>query len=197
MALGVPAVFLDKDGTLVRDLPFNDDPRRVELLPGVGEGLRALADAGYRLYVVSNQSGVGRGLMTEEGLRATLARAVELIAAEGVEIDGVYVCRHHPDSIIPRLRRECACRKPKPGLVLRAAREHGVDLSSSWLIGDILHDIEAGNRAGCRTVLVTGGETEWKTGPYRTPECIVNGLRNAVDVVLHARDDALDRRCAP
>lgn len=179
-----PAVFLDKDGTLVRDVPFNDDPDKVELMPGVGAGLRECASAGYRLFIVTNQSGIARGLMTERGLRATMARLVALLAAEGVHLDGSYICKHYPESVVPRLRAGCGCRKPMPGLVLRAAREHAIDLGRSWLVGDILDDIEAGNRAGCRTVLVPNGETEWLAGPFRTPELIVSGFADAAEAIL-------------
>jgi histidinol-phosphate phosphatase family protein len=110
MALAAPAVFLDKDGTLVRDVPFNDDPALVELMPGVAEGLRMLAEAGFGLYVVTNQSGMARGLMTESGLAATLDRTVELLEAEGAAIGGVYACKHHPEAVVRRLRRQCGCR---------------------------------------------------------------------------------------
>lgn len=196
MAVGAKAIFLDKDGTLVRDVPFNDDPRKVALLPGVGAGLRALADAGYRLIVVTNQSGLARGLMTEPGVRAMMRRMAELLEAEGVSLDGIYLCPHHPLGVVPRLRIECECRKPRPGLLWRAAAEHRIDIAESWLVGDILDDIEAGNRAGCRSVLVTGGETEWLPGEYRTPEAIVTDLAEAAAVVLHAEPAAVPQRLA-
>lgn len=180
------AVFLDKDGTLVRDVPFNDDPQRVELMPGVAEGLRALADAGYRLFVVTNQSGLARGLMSAGGFAETMARLHELLAADGVTLDGVYVCPHHPHGLVRGLRLACDCRKPMPGLLLRAAREHDIDLGRSWLVGDILDDIEAGSRAKCRTVLLFGGETEWLRGPHRTPDFTAHGFAEAVSAVLGA-----------
>lgn len=186
MALGNRAVFLDKDGTLVRDVPFNDDPLKVELMPGVVEGLHRLAEAGFLLVVVTNQSGLARGLMTERGLRQTLARTVQLLAVAGIDLDGVYMCPHHPEGVVPPLRRACDCRKPQPGLLLRAAEDLDIDLGRSWLIGDILDDIEAGNRAGCRSVLLRGAETEWKWGPHRLPEALVTGFSNAVNAVLSA-----------
>lgn len=196
MALSRKAVFLDKDGTLVRDVPFNDDPARVELLPGVTDGLRALAMAGFRLIVVTNQSGLARGVMSERGLRACTSRLEQLLADEGVALDGFYVCPHHPDGTVPHLAVSCECRKPMPGLVVRAASEHGIDASESWLVGDILDDVEAGNRAGCRTVLLRGSETEWLPGPHRTPEIVADGLHAASAAILEADDASPSRRWA-
>lgn len=201
MAVGATAVFLDKDGTLVRDVPFNDDPDKVALMPGVGSGLRALAEAGHLLIMVTNQSGLARGLMTEEGFRASMVRLDELLAHEGVALDAVYVCPHYPGGVVPHLRRACGCRKPQPGMLLRAAAEHDIDLGRSWLIGDILDDVEAGNRAGCRTVMLSGAETEWLPGPFREPRAIVDDFTQATDVVLSAaavtqRFEETPRRCA-
>ena len=188
------AVFLDKDGTLVRDVPFNDDPRRVSLMPGVAEGIRELASAGFRLFVVTNQSGLARGLMSVGRFEATIARMYELLAEKGARVDGVYVCPHYPEGVVESLTVSCNCRKPRPGMLLQAAAEHDIDLSRSWLIGDILHDVEAGNRAGCRTVLLTGGETEWVRGPYRTPDVTVTGFGNAVRAICEATDAAPRRQ---
>jgi D,D-heptose 1,7-bisphosphate phosphatase len=184
MAVGAKAVFLDKDGTLVRDVPFNDDPAKVSLLPGVGAGLRQLAEAGFALIVVTNQSGLARGLMTEPGMRATMRRMSELLAAERVSLHGIYVCPHHPAGVVPGLRTECDCRKPRTGLLRLAAAQHDIDFAESWLVGDILDDVEAGGRAGCRTVLLTGGETEWLDGAYRTPDAIVTGFMAAAEVIV-------------
>lgn len=196
MAVATPAVFLDKDGTLVRDVPFNDDADLVELLPGVVGGLRRLAEAGYLLVVVTNQSGLARGLMDEGRLADALSRMERLLEMGGVRLDGVYVCPHHPAGTVPRLATTCACRKPLPGMLFRAATEHGIDLRRSWLIGDILDDIEAGNRAGCRTVLLSGAETEWRNGPFRTPDVIVAGFARAARTVLASAETRPQRRCA-
>lgn len=164
------AVFLDKDGTLVEDVPYNVDPALIRLLPGAGEALRALQAAEFALVVVTNQSGVARGLFPESALGGVEARLRELLAREGVTLAGFLACPHHPDGSVPEYARECGCRKPGPGLLRRAAEELNLDLSASWMVGDILNDVEAGQRAGCRTVLLdTGGETEWVPGPQRTP----------------------------
>lgn len=179
------AVFLDKDGTLVEDVPYNADPARLRLTPGAAAGLRLLHRAGYRLIVVSNQSGVARGYFPETALRAVEARLRQLLAAAGVPLAGFYYCPHHPAGAVPAYAATCLCRKPAPGLVLRAAREQGVDPARSWLVGDILDDVEAGRRAGCRTVLIdNGNETEWRPGPFRTPDCVAADLLAAAEVIL-------------
>src|SRR5512133_1275159 len=137
------AVFLDKDGTLIDDVPYNVDPACMRLLAGVAEGLRCLHSAGYRLIVVSNQSGVARGYFPVEALRAVEMRLRGLLVEAGVPLDGFYYCPHHPDGTEPGYAIECECRKPAPGLILQAAFEHGIDLGRSWLAGDILNDLEA------------------------------------------------------
>jgi len=179
------AVFLDKDGTLVEDVPYNIDPEQVRLAPGAGEGLAALAGAGYRLIVVSNQSGVARGFFAEDELAGVRRRLEELLAEYRVPLDGFYYCPHHPEGSVARYAVACTCRKPAPDLIVRAAREKGVALGKSWLIGDILDDIEAGRRAGCRTVLIdNGNETEWQGSDRRQPEHVARDLAEAALIIL-------------
>jgi histidinol-phosphate phosphatase family protein len=117
----VPAVFLDKDGTLVEDVPYCADPERMKLLPGAGPALRSLHEAGWRLAVVTNQSGVARGLFPESALAAVEARLREVLAAEGVPLAAFLYCPHHPDGVVPAYAVHCDCRKPEPGLILAAA----------------------------------------------------------------------------
>ncbi len=180
----VRAVFLDKDGTLVDDIPYNVDPARVSLARGALDGLRVLADAGYRIIVVSNQSGVARGLFEEAALRAVEARLADLVSPAGISFAGFYWCPHHPGGAVARYATACDCRKPAPGLLRRAARDLDLDLRTSWMVGDILNDIEAGHRAGCRAVLVdNGGETEWVMSPERTPDFIVHDLEEAAAII--------------
>ena len=164
------AIFLDKDGTLVDDLPYNVEPRRITLCSGAGPALRLLARLDYRLFVVSNQDGVAFGLFDEAALGGVGNRLHDLLFRERLALDGIYWCPHHPEGSVARYAIDCHCRKPAPGLLLQAAHEHGIDLRASWMIGDILHDVEAGNRAGCRTILIdNGNETEWRLGPRRIP----------------------------
>ena len=143
------AVFLDRDGTLVRDPGYLHDPALVELLPGVLDGLRTLADAGWPLVVVSNQSGIARGLFGPAAFAAVMARIEELLAPRGVRIAGAYFCPHHPDFTGP-----CACRKPGVELFERAARELGLDLARSWFLGDGPQDVEPARRLGGRGILI-------------------------------------------
>jgi D-glycero-D-manno-heptose 1,7-bisphosphate phosphatase len=184
---GRRAVFLDKDGTLIVDVPYNVDPDRMRLTDGAITGLQALHRAGYLLIVVSNQSGVARGLFPEAALRAVEARLRELLDHAGLPLAGFYACPHHPDGSVAAYAVACGCRKPAIGLIERAAREHRVDLTQSWMIGDILHDVEAGRRAGCRTILLdVGNETEWRVTPARVPEGIAPNLQVAAQIILNS-----------
>ena len=179
------AVFLDKDGTLVEDVPMNVDPDRITMRPGAAEALGRLRDAGYQLAVVSNQAGVALGAFPERALEAVVERLRTLLDAAGVQLEGFYYCPHHPAGTVPEYRLECGCRKPAPGLVLSAARALGASVEDSWMVGDILDDVEAGRRAGCRTVLLdTGGETEWNVTPARTPDFIATSFGQVADYIL-------------
>lgn len=146
------AVFLDRDGTLLRLVPYLKDPERAQLYAGAVEALRSLQAAGARLVVVTNQAGIARGLMTRDDVARVNRRLMARLAVAGVWLDAVEVCPHHPDFTGP-----CRCRKPAPGLLTRAARRLRIDLGRSWLIGDSVSDIEAGEAAGTRTALVRTG----------------------------------------
>ncbi|MBX3229655.1 MAG: HAD family hydrolase [Labilithrix sp.] len=143
------ALFLDRDGTLVVDTGYPRDPAIVTLLPGVGTALREAKALGFELVVVSNQSGVARGIIAPEELAAVTARVGELLAAEGVVLDDVRYCRHGPDD-------GCACRKPRPGMLQDAAAARAIDLTRSVMVGDRDSDMLAGHAAGCTTVIVGG-----------------------------------------
>ncbi len=160
-----PAVFLDRDGTVVDELGFLSDPEQLRLLPGAAAGVRRLNLAHLPVIVVTNQSGIARGLFDERALAAIHARMHELLARDGARIDGVLHCPHHPEFGAPPLRRACSCRKPEPGLILEAARQHEIDLGSSFLIGDSGHDLEAARRAGVsgRILVATGKGRETRT----------------------------------
>ena len=179
------AIFLDKDGTLVVDIPYNVDPARITLYADAGPALRRLRDQGFRLIVISNQAGVARGYFAEDALNQVTTTLRNQLNAWGVALDGVYYCPHHPAGSVPAYAVDCDCRKPMPGLLRRAAHDHAIDLSQSWMVGDILNDVEAGNRAGCRTLLIDrGNETEWLPGSLRTPTATVMSLGEAADYVL-------------
>jgi D-glycero-D-manno-heptose 1,7-bisphosphate phosphatase len=191
------AVFIDKDGTLIENVPYNVDPRQLRFMPHAPAALAALADAGHALVIVTNQSGLARGLFTRTQF-AELQAALEHRLAEeaGVVLTDVVLCPHAPglDG-----RPACLCRKPSPGLLLRAALRHRIDLSRSWIVGDTLDDVEAGRRAGCRSILFdSGGETVWRRSPLRTPHAVCSDWRDVASVILAppSRAAALPRRAA-
>lgn len=154
-----PAVFLDRDGTLIDELGFLARPEGLRLYPRAGAAVRLLNEAGWAAIVVTNQSGIARGLFGERELAAIHARLAEELAQHGARLDDVLHCPHHPREGLPPLRAECSCRKPAPGLVLEAARRHALDLARSWMIGDSLRDLECGARAGLAgSILVRTGK---------------------------------------
>ena len=152
-------IFLDRDGVLIEDVHLLTNPGDIQILEGVPQALRRLKEAGFQLIVISNQTVVARGLVTEQEVHAIHAEMKRLLEqAGGPRLDGFYFCPHHPNATLPAYRIACECRKPRPGLLLRAAREHNLDLSASFVIGDRITDIIGGARAGCRTVLVQTGK---------------------------------------
>lgn len=185
MAVMRRAVFLDKDGTLIDDVPYNVNPLRVTLARGAGRALRALKEHGFLLVVVSNQPGVALARFPLQSLACVERRIQDLLVPSAVQIDAFYYCPHLPQGLNVRYAVRCLCRKPQPGLLRQAAREWQIDLTESWLVGDILDDVEAGNRASCRTVLVdNGNETEWRLGAHRQPHCLVKTLHQAARLIL-------------
>jgi D-glycero-D-manno-heptose 1,7-bisphosphate phosphatase len=196
---GRPAVFLDKDGTLLVDDAYNVAPERMRLVPDAGEALGLLGSLGLTLIIVSNQSGAALGRFAVHELVAVGERLHELFRHNGAELGGFYFCPHHPCGRVRHLSIECLCRKPRPGMLQRAAQEIGIDLHRSWMIGDILDDVEAGGRAGCRTIMIDcGNETQWRitrsTQKHRTPHFIVKDLLAAASIVARVEGHAADLR---
>jgi D-glycero-D-manno-heptose 1,7-bisphosphate phosphatase len=178
------AVFLDKDGTLIRDIPYNTDPDLICLMPEAAEGIRSMQANGYIPIVISNQSGVALGYFTEADLIGVTARIRELLDDAGVHISGFYYCPHAAEGTVKPYAHDCSCRKPLPGLLLAAARHFDISLSGSWMIGDILDDMEAGKRAGCRTILLNNGnETKWLLNGLRRPDYMVPDLKEAARII--------------
>lgn len=181
----VPAVFLDKDGTLIPDIPYNVDPDKITLSDGAETALLKLHKAGFKLIVISNQSGVARGYFSEADLAFVEQRLQQLLSVINVSLSGFYYCPHHSIGKLAEYAIECDCRKPKPGLLLKAAQIHNIDLSRSWMVGDILNDVEAGRRAGCKTILIdNGNETEWVLSPERSPHYKAADLMQAATFIL-------------
>jgi D-glycero-D-manno-heptose 1,7-bisphosphate phosphatase len=179
------AIFIDKDGTLITDVPYNVDTDKIRLSTNCLTGLRRLKNEGYLLVVISNQSGVARGYFKEQELPAVEQKINALLAEGQITLDGFYYCPHHPEGYVNGYAFDCDCRKPMPGLLLKAAGEMRINLKASWMIGDILNDVEAGNRAGCKTILIdNGNETEWLSGEWRIPWANVKSIDEAAEYIL-------------
>ncbi|RZI56486.1 MAG: HAD family hydrolase [Rubrivivax sp.] len=166
-----PCLFIDKDGTLIENVPYNVDPVQLRFMPGVGAALARLQSAGLALVIATNQSGIARGYFS----RAQFAQLQEALLQRlrdeaGVAIDDLMLCPHEPDALG---RPACLCRKPAPGMLVGAARRLHLDLSRSWMVGDTLDDVEAGHRAGAGGLLFhSGGETVWRRSPLREPDAV-------------------------
>lgn len=164
-------LFIDKDGTLIENVPYNVDPALLRFMPGAGEALAQLQAAGLALVIVTNQSGLARGRFT----RAEFARLQHVLLQRlqdefGVAIDDLVLCPHAPDA---DGRPACLCRKPAPGMLISMAQRHGLDLTRCWMLGDTLDDVEAGHRAGGGGLLFdSGGETVWRRSPLREPDAV-------------------------
>lgn len=174
------AIFIDRDGTINKYVPFLRDIEKFELLPGVAEAIRKINESGYLAIVVTNQPVIARGELTFSELNEIHKKMETLLGYEGAYVNDILVCPHHPDKgfagEIESLKVECNCRKPKPGLLLAAAKKYNIDLTKSWMIGDSKRDIEAGINAQCHTALIGQGDVgqEW----------IVNSLNDFVDKLM-------------
>jgi D-glycero-D-manno-heptose 1,7-bisphosphate phosphatase len=177
------AVFLDRDGTLVYPRHYPSRPEDLRLYDGIGPELRNLQQAGFRLVVITNQAGIARGYFTEADLQRMHEHLAMQLAQLGVRLDGIYYCPHHPAGVIPELSVRCDCRKPQPGMLLQAANNLDLDLPSSWFVGDILDDIEAGKRAGCRTILVDLGTERLPEQFIRLPDFIARDTLHALQII--------------
>ncbi len=177
------AIFLDRDGTLVHSRHYPSRPEELQLYRGIRSGLRRLQLAEFKLVVVTNQSGIARGYFSELDLERMHLHLRRQLARASVRLDGIYYCPHHPDGAIPALAMRCTCRKPQPGMALQAAADLDLDLGRSWFVGDILNDIEAGRRAGCRTVLVDLGTESPAHDRLRQPHFIARDTRHALRII--------------
>lgn len=184
-----PAIFFDRDGVLIEDSHYVGSVAEVRLIPGAAEAVRRAQAAGFATVVVTNQSGVARGMFTEDVVRQVHSH-IEIVT--GVVFDRWEHCPHHTDGTVAEFIVACDCRKPKPGMLLRAADALGLDLARSWMIGDRASDLEAGFAAGCRSILVkTGyGPNVPITGPdaARKLVAVVPSVVEAVDVILSERE---------
>jgi histidinol-phosphate phosphatase family protein len=168
-------VFIDRDGTMARDVTYCSRPEDFDLFPTTARAVKLLRDYGFKVIVVTNQSGVARGYFSEEMLAGIHRKMEKELAAEGALLDGIYYCPHHPDG-------GCSCRKPKPGMALRAAADHDIDLERSFVVGDLPADVELGRAVHCRTVLISDKENVEK-GPG-SPDYIASDLYQAARWVV-------------
>ena len=183
-----PALFLDRDGVVVEEKDYLSDPAQLALIPGAAEAIAAVNAADIPVVVVTNQSGIARGYFSEQDLRAIHARLDEMLGERGAHIDRYFYCPHHPTEGRGKYRVACDCRKPSPGMLLRAAREMRLSLERSYLVGDKLGDLEAAARAGARAILVrTGYGAEQAKGldpKAASPIEVVADLAEAVRLCL-------------
>lgn len=181
-----PAVILDRDGTINEQVGYVNHPDRFWLLPGVASAIRRLNDRGIPVVVATNQAGAARGYYPEELLAVVHEKMHHLLAEDGAHLDGLYVCPHLPGAGLPHLAVDCDCRKPRTGMLVRAARDLDLDLERSYVVGDRMGDVRFGQRVGARGILVlTGygkGELEYMTGT--TPDHVAADLSEAVDWIL-------------
>ena len=148
------AVFLDRDGTIVIHEPYLRSPDQLKLLPNAAEGIRLFKESGYLVIVITNQSGIARGFFDEERLTLIHKKLMSMLKDEGVEIDDIYYCPHYTEGVVEEYKLDCDCRKPKPKMLLNAAKQHNIDLTQSVMIGDSAADMLAGKNAGCKCVLI-------------------------------------------
>ena len=181
------AVFLDRDGTLNVDVGYLHQLEDLELFPWTGDALRLLQRAGYTLIVVTNQSGIARGLIKPEFVEICHAEMRRRLQSAGADLDGLYSCPHHPGGSIAEWSIECRCRKPAPGMVEDAIRDHGIDATRSWVIGDKWLDVQLGQAVGARSILVRtgwGAEQERERPAGQHVDAICDNLIHAVSVIL-------------
>jgi histidinol-phosphate phosphatase family protein len=186
----VPAIFLDRDGTLIRHLPFLNQAEQVELLPDAAAALNLLHEAGFLLVLVTNQPVIARGECDLAGLDRIHGRMEFLLGEEHAFLDAIYHCPHHPDSgfegEVPELKIPCRCRKPEPGMIEKATRDLNIDLAASWMIGDSTRDAECARRAGIPCALVRGGEGTDESFLSHPEASVFNSLLDAAESILHS-----------
>ncbi|MFQ5863058.1 MAG: D-glycero-alpha-D-manno-heptose-1,7-bisphosphate 7-phosphatase [Candidatus Brocadiales bacterium] len=186
------AVFMDRDGTIVQGVEYLRSLEELVLLPDAARAIRHFSENGYLTIIVTNQSGVARGYLTEEKLVEIHNRLISMLSEEGARIDAIYYCPHLAEGTVKEYSIDCQCRKPRPEMLLRAAREHDIDLSKSIMIGDTPADVMAGMAAGCKTVLIQSSDilsrrrrntSEDSFDMPVNPDCIATGLMGAVALV--------------
>jgi len=197
------AIFLDRDDTLIDDPGYINHPEQVKLLDGVPEALIQFKKLGYKLIVVTNQSGVAHGIVTEKVLREIHERLEQLLTEKNAYLDRIYYCPYHPDGVVQKYRKESNCRKPSPGMLLKAADEMDIDLEKSWCIGNSSRDIEAGHRVGCKTILIDLPPSHQRQPASSLPPVGANpdykavNIKEAVNIVMKYLRSEEQKQAAP
>ncbi len=186
------AVFLDRDGTMIEDVGYLDDPEGIAIYAEAIEAVQNLREHGWKIVVVTNQSGVARGLFDEGTLERIHDQLREAFLHQGAPIDAILTCPHHPEANVLRYRRHCTCRKPQPGLLRRAAQSMEIDLARSYMIGDKLSDVEAGHRASCRSILVLTGVGQESVSALEDSKDRASRGRAALAQPDHVADNLLE-----
>ena len=184
-----PAIFLDRDGTLNVDVGYLHAIEQLKLYPWTGDALRLLKRAGYLLVVVSNQAGIAQGMIAPGFVEEAHAEMLRRVRDSGGDLDALYYCPHHPRGAVKELATDCRCRKPRPGMIEDAARDLGIDVSRSWTVGDKWLDVQLGQAAGTRSILVRtgwGAEQEKQRPERQTVDAICDNLIHATSIILGA-----------
>ena len=184
------AVFIDRDGTISQEVGYINHPSRFSLFPYAAPAIKLLNDAGWMAIVVTNQAGVARGYFSEEMIQTVHHQLEHDLEKDGAQLDAIYYCAHHPSVGQPPYRVDCDCRKPKPGLIVRAARDFAIDLDESWMVGDRYSDIELARNAGVNSAFVLSGygrgewehqHAEWKYEPDLVADNLLEAVRQIID----------------
>jgi len=179
------AVFLDRDGTIIEDVGYISSPSQIKFIPGSIAAIKRLNEAGYKVIVITNQAGVARGITTEDMVQTVDKVMHRHILNGGAHLDGLYYCPHHPEHGVYPYKQACECRKPHTGLIKKATKDHNIDLSLSFMIGDKVSDIEAGKKAGLKTAFVLTGHGENDKNELKNkPDHIARNLSEAVKWAL-------------
>lgn len=190
-----PAIFLDRDGTIIKEVGYIDSPEKISLIPRADEAIRSLQESGFKIIVVSNQSGVAHGYFDEDTVRLINERVSDIFASKSAVIDAFYFCPHHPDFGNQDYKKDCECRKPKPGMILQAVEEHRIDLSNSIMIGDKFTDVKTGKNLNLLSILVlTGfGTKEYQTikamGLQPEPDFVAENIYEAALIIKKKLED--------
>lgn len=179
------AVFLDRDGTINEDVDHLNDPSDVRLIPGAAEGIKKINNLGSAVVVVTNQSAIARGMLTEKALDEIHTVLIKKLSAEGAKVDALYYCPHHPEGIVKEYAIECECRKPNTGMIKKALVDLNLSANGGFMVGDATSDILAGARAGLRTILVKTGYGGSDKKYEVKPDFIATDLNEAADIILN------------